>query len=554
MGRTQNDLFEAIQLREWRARLTALVSGLFAFLAATGIFIYFGPFSVTAQVMVLLHTLIGLVFVVPYVMYQWHHWKTNRERPFNQHKLLGYLSLGAMVAVGVSGVWLTIEAGWGRRISYTWDRVHLIGGLIATALVVWHLAIIMVRHVRQNAGEKAARMRAAQGAFLWRAALILILTGAVTAAWVARAPTMPVRSEFPADYQLPFGENPFAPSLATTATGGALVAQPLGNSERCGDAGCHEQIVEEWSAERPPLVLDVAGLPGVQNGDGGQQNGPESTRYCGGCHDPIALFAGTKNLYSDDLSGIARLPARASRASSATRSRDRRAGNANYVVERRSRDTCTSCREQALASWARDFLIRAYPRQHVDDASPSGCSRRRSTARACHKQFIDEEINNVGWVQLQNQYDNWRQEPVARRTTSRPRHHLPRVPHAADRLRGSGGRRRHGGLQPHGRRRQASRPPLHRRQPVSSRRCWSCPAAEEHVDATEKWLRGEHPIPEIADKWEAGPAVPLQIDSPGDGESRRGVDVRSVITSTTRSDTTSRPARWTSSSRGSTSR
>jgi nitrate/TMAO reductase-like tetraheme cytochrome c subunit len=27
---------------------------------------------------------------------------------------------------------------------------------------------------------------------------------------------------------------------------------------------------------------------------------------------------------------------------------------------------------------------------------------------ACHKQFIDEEINSVGWVQLQNQYDNWR--------------------------------------------------------------------------------------------------------------------------------------------------
>ena len=27
---------------------------------------------------------------------------------------------------------------------------------------------------------------------------------------------------------------------------------------------------------------------------------------------------------------------------------------------------------------------------------------------ACHKQFIDQEVNNVGWVQLQNQYDNWK--------------------------------------------------------------------------------------------------------------------------------------------------
>ena len=27
---------------------------------------------------------------------------------------------------------------------------------------------------------------------------------------------------------------------------------------------------------------------------------------------------------------------------------------------------------------------------------------------ACHKQFIDAEVNRVGWVQLQNQYDNWK--------------------------------------------------------------------------------------------------------------------------------------------------
>ena len=71
-------MFEAIQLREWRAKLTSVVAGLFAFLAITGLFIYFGPFSVTAQVMVLLHTLIGVVFAVPYVMYQWHHWRIGR--------------------------------------------------------------------------------------------------------------------------------------------------------------------------------------------------------------------------------------------------------------------------------------------------------------------------------------------------------------------------------------------------------------------------------------------------------------------------------------------
>lgn len=32
-----------------------------------------------------------------------------------------------------------------------------------------------------------------------------------------------------------------------------------------------------------------------------KQNGPESTRYCGGCHDPISLFSGTKNIFATNL-------------------------------------------------------------------------------------------------------------------------------------------------------------------------------------------------------------------------------------------------------------
>jgi hypothetical protein len=36
-----------------------------------------------------------------------------------------------------------------------------------------------------------------------------------------------------------------------------------------------------------------------------KQNGPESTRYCGGCHDPISLFSGTKNIFAENLTGLA---------------------------------------------------------------------------------------------------------------------------------------------------------------------------------------------------------------------------------------------------------
>jgi hypothetical protein len=54
--------------------------------------------------------------------------------------------------------------------------------------------------------------------------------------------------------------------------------------------------------------------------------------------------------------------------------------------------------------------------------------------------------------------------------------------------------------------------------------------AQEHVDLTEKWLRGEIEIPEIADKWRSGPAVPLELvvpDTVTDGEE---IKVQAVIT------------------------
>jgi len=40
------------------------------------------------------------------------------------------------------------------------------------------------------------------------------------------------------------------------------------------------------------------------------------------------------------------------------------------------------------------------------------------------------------------------------------------------------------------------------------------PHAEKHIALTEQWLKGETVIPEIADRWPAGPPVPLAIEAP----------------------------------------
>ena len=63
-----------------------------------------------------------------------------------------------------------------------------------------------------------------------------------------------------------------------------------------------------------------------------KQNGAESTRYCGGCHDPISLFSGTKNIFVENLTGLAGYQEGVScLACHSIRETDVK-GNANFVV------------------------------------------------------------------------------------------------------------------------------------------------------------------------------------------------------------------------------
>jgi hypothetical protein len=202
-------------------------------------------------------------------------------------------------------------------------------------------------------------------------------------------------------------------------------------------------------------------------------------------------------------------------------------GNAAYVVAQPAR-YLFELREGRSARLLRDFLIRAYPRQHVADLTkrvfktPEYCA-------ACHKQFIDQEVNNVGWVQLQNQYDNWRKSRWnhpgdARKTIECRECHMPltasRDPASGDPLdyNRSAGDRRH-----------RSHRFIAANQVIPA--LLDLPGAAEQVALTERWLRGEYEIPEIADKWASGPAVALELAAPEEAGAGESVTLRAVVTS-----------------------
>ena len=55
-------------------------------------------------------------------------------------------------------------------------------------------------------------------------------------------------------------------------------------------------------------------------------------------------------------------------------------------------------------------------------------------------------------------------------------------------------------------------------------------AVDEQIELTRRWLRGEYPVPEIADKWSDGPAVPIEVIAPAQVKPGEEFTVRVAIT------------------------
>ncbi len=59
---------------EWSARLSIAVGGLLCFETLSGLWIWLLPFSISSQLLVLLHTVVGILFLAPFLIYQGRHW------------------------------------------------------------------------------------------------------------------------------------------------------------------------------------------------------------------------------------------------------------------------------------------------------------------------------------------------------------------------------------------------------------------------------------------------------------------------------------------------
>ncbi len=508
---------------EWARPSSGLVMGLLAYEAISGLIIYLMSFSIFNQFGVLWHSLVGVVTLPPLAWYVGQHWLRRFRGKFNHYQLLGYLSAAVLLVLCASGVILTWQSLFGVRISYGWDLVHLVTGLSLVFVLGAHLAILWWRKVNAPAVVKALAL--AKRTFLVWSGGLTVLLFAVHGGSALLYSERPLNNEFPADYSWKFGkERPFAPSLGHTETNWAYDSSSLAGSAGCGSSGCHSDILAEWQPSAHRYASADVAFQKVQEFMLADV-GAEATRYCAGCHDPIALFSGSKNVNVEGLTSPGADDGVSCIACHSIVQTDVR-GNADYTIAQPVRYVGER-KDGRFFKLVSDFLIRAYPKKHKETfAKP--LYKTAEYCAACHKQFIDEEVNQIGWVQLQNQYDNWRKsrwyhEGDPTKSITCRECHMP-LQASTDPAAGDAGD--YNRTPTDGKHRSHRFLAANQVMPL----LMDLPGAAEHVKLTDAWLRGDIEIPEIADKWTSGPTIRLELYGPEQVEAGEQVDVRIVLT------------------------
>lgn len=213
------------------------------------------------------------------------------------------------------------------------------------------------------------------------------------------------------DYEYPYGSHPFRPSQTETWHGEFVDTRQIAISSDC--ATCHSDIANEWtSSVHKQAASDITYVTNISLLV--DSKGIAAARYCEGCHAPIALLTGELSA-GGQHAGIDGTPANLEGVGCMGCHGIERAvhldGVASYEFKAKQ-DYLFGGLNSPIATDLRHFLIRLQPNQHKADlakpvlSSPTLCA-------TCHAQFMDKDMNDWGWVKMQDEYSAWLNGPFS---------------------------------------------------------------------------------------------------------------------------------------------
>ena len=198
---------------EWRSWLTGATNALLLYGALSGLAIYLLPFSEFNQFGVLLHTLVGLLMVIPVAWFVASHWSARKQGRLSHYQLLGYVSLALLTVCVISGLLLTWLGVFSTALDYTWDIVHLLTGIGVLLFVLVHLVMVAFRKIGNVQPKEILRPAQRRFVFVTTIGCALLITITAGAALIYEEPDL--TKPFAEDYNWRFGdERPFAPSMS----------------------------------------------------------------------------------------------------------------------------------------------------------------------------------------------------------------------------------------------------------------------------------------------------------------------------------------------------
>lgn len=349
------------------------------------------------QYMFLAHLVLGLLLVLPFLIFAGIHLKNAARRPNRRAVRVGYALLGASLVLLTSGLALMRvgnfqlkDPGW-RAVMY-W--AHVAAPLVAIWLYILH----------RLAGP---RLKWKVG-LNWLAATAVIVVGMV---FLHAQDPRQWNQVGPSE-----GTNYFHPSLARTVTGNFIPARTLMMDDYC--LKCHQDNYQGWfhsahhfsSFNNRPYLFSVKETREVALKRDGNV---KASRWCAGCHDVVPFFSGAFDDPNYDLekhptsqAGITCTVCHAITHVNSTR------GNADYTIDEPIHYPFAFS-SNSLLQFINQQLVKAKPEFHKKTFLKP-LHKTAEFCSTCHKVSLPVELTKYkDFLRGQNHYDTFLLSGVA---------------------------------------------------------------------------------------------------------------------------------------------
>ncbi|MDP6553069.1 MAG: multiheme c-type cytochrome [Pirellulaceae bacterium] len=340
--------------------------------------------------MFMLHLALGLLLVVPFLVFGTVHMLASRNRRNQRAVRIGYFLFGMGIVVLVTGILLV-------RIEGFFDlKQPAARSLVYWCHVIAPLSAMWLYWLHRLAGPRIKwRVGLAYGAVVGMIVLLMVIVQAQDPRqWYAVGPKE--------------GAQYFEPSLARTGTGDFIPAKTMMMDDYCKK--CHSDIYDGWfhsvhhisSFNNPAYLASVRETRQVALKRDGNL---KAARWCAGCHDPVPFFSGAFDdpNYDDVNDPTAHAGITCTTCHAITNINSTR-GNADYTIEEPLHYPFASS-QNTLLQFINNTVVKAKPSFHKQTFLKP-FHKTAEFCSTCHKVHLPKELTQYKeFLRGQNHYD-----------------------------------------------------------------------------------------------------------------------------------------------------